>query len=186
MATSDAEGGAGRLRSGLVQPRFQGLLVLPQPVDLLTQGVVLVGQILQHLGDVVQLVQALQHLAAAIGHSRGLRRSRVGDGANRVAGAAGPDRAALVIGHREHDAPVHEAGDVRGAVDRVRVGNLGRRFAARDGLNLVGAGAILHQEIPHRVGAIQAQLLVEAVRADPVRVAFHADLVAGVGLQQFG
>ena len=75
-------------------------------VESAAQLRVLVRQILQQLRDVVELVQPLQHFAAAIRHAAGLRGF---DRANRIADAGCADRAALVVHYRQHHAAVHPA-----------------------------------------------------------------------------
>ncbi len=164
-----------RLRRGLIRLRFEHLLRLFQSVHFAAQGRVLIGEVLQHPGDVVQLVQTLQHFAAAIRHAA--CRFRLLDGADRLAHPGRTHGAALIVHDGHYYAPVHPARFI-GLAIRLLAGIFRVDFAAGRDLDLAGAGSVLHQEVAHSTRAGHAQFVVVLAAAHQVRVAFDSNLVA--------
>ena len=143
----------------------------------------MIGEVLEHARNLVELVQAAQHLRAAVRHrGRLLGRLNSADG---VSGTTGAHSAALLIHYSEDNTPIHPARLIRLDVPRLLASILRLGFAESDNFNLVGASSVLNEEIADRVAAGQSQFLVVSLVAYTIRVAFDPDLIAGVFLQQF-
>jgi hypothetical protein len=156
----------------------EGVFLVPQVGHLGLEAVVLALQGVQRGHNVIQFVEALENLRAAIG----LLREGILDGGNlrqNLADLPVADHIALSIAHFQRDAAVHEAAFFGGIVD------FGNPLAfARSG-DLIGGGAIFEQEAPDRIGALQRELVVISRRAHIVRIADHFDPVILVLVQQF-
>jgi hypothetical protein len=138
----------------------------------------LIHQLLQHPRDVIQFVQALQNIVAAIPQRVALIHSPDG-----FAGAPRAYRSALLIGHRENNAAVHPACDIRLTISALKARIFGVRFPARGHFNLVRRGAVLYQKFLHRSGSSEAELFVILRGAEVVGVAFHFDAITWVLMQ---
>ncbi len=169
-------------RRRLVHLRFQYGLTILEVGDFLAKLRILIRQILQQARNVIQFVEALQHLRTTIRHAA---LGRLIHRANGVTRAACAHHAAGFVHHRQHHAAVHPARFIR-LCERIFLTRvLGIHFAPRSGGDLRRARAVFHQEVPHRIGARLAQLFVVRSATEHVRVPLNADLISGMILQQF-
>ena len=149
-------------------------------VELLLEVGVFVAEIAERVEDVVELVELLQDVGAAL-LVQGLKLVElVADGLDGIADAASGDELAVLVTDGDGDAAIHEAGGGR------EVGDFGIALALGGGLDLRGAGAVFYKEVADGVGAAEAEVHVVGVGADLVAVAFELHLVGGVLIEELG
>ena len=155
----------------------EGALLRAQVGDLGLHAVVLALQVVQRGQDVIELVEALQNLRAAIPalHDGFLQ---AGERRQNLADAAVADHFTLPVAHFQTDAPVHEPSFLGGVVD-FRI-----PLAVGGGRDLLGRDAVLGQEGLNGIGALQRELFIVGGRANVVGVAGHFDPVILVLAEQ--
>ena len=153
---------------------FHLALALLELVDLTIEYIILVLEALQGSEDVVEFLEFLQDLVAALL----LRLHQVGERSDGFSHAAIADDVPLRVGDSNLDATVHPPPFAQIVVDGWAF--LAERF---DG-DLARLRAVLHEEVAHRLRSLAAERGVVAVGAEMVGVSLELDAIVAVLRQQ--